>query len=438
MLIRKRWKEVYILFALLMVSLDFSRLGDNFPSHFFHIDHSFHINKFVAVAREGITSYAEQGNLPVRVFIPPALIPFLFLAFVLPPKFAYFLSYFLMLLISYWVTKKISPGNEKYMLLAILFPLSIQSFMTTGRLLEFMAHLAFLILLFYIDKGKNKLITTTLFMIGTTSHLPTMVFYGPLLFFKSISKKIAKHFWYWGSFTLLWIALYIPPTLGKLGWITPRSEILYDMAKAVLLNQGFGWIFTSLVLVAMGILMSIFMLGKEGLYSLPSVFIAVVFPMAYIFGLPFNLNIPGWNQIIITTLVPPFSYLLLRRSQKVWKQLTLITSILLIVPMPWVGTISENFQYLDQLDGNYTTTLFPPEAASDMFFTQNYLAYRGLPTPKSPTFEYSEPEWFFYSPKSCNELNVGLKHIILPKSEVWVKNCDNVIETPDLFIAHIN
>jgi len=438
MLLKNRWKELYIFFALFMVALDFSRLGAGFPTHFFHIDHSFHINKFVAMARDGISAYPEQANLPVRVFIPTVLFPFLFLVIFFAPKTAYFLTYFLLLFFSYIITKKISPGNEKYMLLVILFPLSVQSFMTTGRLLEFMSHLAFIILLFYMDKGRDPWITTSLFVAGTTSHLPTMVFYGPILFFKGIEKKMKKHFIYWGAATLLWIALYIPPTLGKLGWIEPRSQILYDMALAVLVSQGFGWVVMSLVLVAMGILMSVYLLGREGKYLLPSVFISVVFPLAYILGLPFNLNIPGWNQVIITTLIPPFSYLLLRKSQKLWKRLTLLTAVLLIIPFPWQGAFEKDLPYLDNVTANYTTTLFPPSEASNMFFAQNYLAYRGIPTPRSPTFEYSEPYWFFFNPKSCKELKVGVNYVILPKSSLWARDCPGSIEAPDLFIVNIN
>ncbi len=430
------WKRLYIIAALLIIALDFSRLGDGFPSSIFRIDHSFHLVKFEMVKREGFGPYEEQANVPTSLFYPPMLVPLLLLAKLLQPKMAYFLSYFLLVSFTYLTTKKLAPGKEEDALLCVLFPLSAMAFFRVGRMLEFMAHLPFIVLLFYLDRGRNTWITTGLVILGATTHLPTAVFYSPILFFKAVEKKLYKSLFAWGAAAVAWAAAYLPKTWGMSVWKLSRADMIYLNAKAVLEGKGLTWLVYLLAIALLGILASLKFLGKEALYATPSMLFAALLPFLYLIDVPLLGYVPGWNQVILTTVIPLFSYLLLRGNEKWWKIGAALTIAALAFPLPWVGEASRNFKYLDTVNGKYTMTAFPPDEMHRYILTQNYLAHRGVPTVLCPTWEYSDPRWYFYHPGGCDELRHDVDYIILPASEMWVKDCGvEYTETPDLLIV---
>ncbi|MBR9680013.1 MAG: hypothetical protein GOU99_03120 [Candidatus Altiarchaeota archaeon] len=429
------WKKLFIIVMLGFMAIDFSGFVQEMPSNGFHVDHSYHIIKFELFDKYGLNAYSEMAKLPVFLFFPPLLIPFLFLTKILSIKFAYFLTYFLIIGISYFVSKRIIPGKKDDVLLAILFPASFMAFIRAGRILELMAHLSFIPLVYYIEKGKNRYINTGLFLAGITSHLPTAAFYSPYLFLKTLRKKEYKQLLIWGIIGLSWLLLYLPPTIGLTSWFNPRVQIIYAKTMMFFTELMGSWMVFVFIIGALVMTLSLLFFKKEDLDALPS------FAMIMLTGLIYFINpelikwIPGINQILIITAIPLFSILLLKNNEKLWKTLSLLLIPAFLFPVLWTGPTEADFKKLDLITKNYTMVneFSDKYIASD--FARNYLVHKGISTPLCPVYEYSDPDWYFFNPTSCEELDIGVEYIIMPKSYEWAKSCGEFIEGETMLIV---
>lgn len=429
------WKKAYIILIVAFLAFEFTDIVQNrlvgVPSG----DHGFHFPKFKIFKERGIGEYPEMGNVPFILLVPPPLIPFMFLSTVVSVEVAYFLTYFLILGIAYLFSRQFMPGKEDYVLLTLLFMPSTIIFFYFGRLLELLSHVAFIILIFYLDGEASIPLSTLLFAIGVTAHIPTGIFYLPFLLMKAAKQGLGGHISAWAITGSIWLAIYLPNIVGTTGWVFSRTENIYSGILVVLESLGFWWVPYLVSLLSVMVFTSLFFLGEGGRRAIPSFFMAIS-PLLFLFsGVNILRFLPGINQIFITTAIPLYSYLILQQNEKVWKIITASTVIFLLVPFSKVSDYETEIRQLDLVDGNYTITFFPQGSQHLRYLAYNYLSTRGIPTPSCPTWEYTRPEWFFYHPETCGELNVGLKYIIFHKNDQWVKECGDYTETENMIIV---
>ncbi|HDR53543.1 MAG TPA: hypothetical protein ENN60_02625 [archaeon] len=415
--------KVFMVVACLLILWDFLHFP-GMPSGPYHVDHSFHILKYELFAKHGFERWPELGNIDLKIFIPPFFIPFLMLAWVLPPAVAYLSTFFLMLAVTYANGKILRKPYRWDPVLAVLFPLSAFFFFRIGRILELAAHLPLLLLVAYLDDGKSKYMTTLLFALGATTHLPTALFYLPIILFKLWNRRMLDHLAFWGLLLLPWLGVYIPFSMDAAGWQVSRLEVIVlDIKATVTTSLMPPGVLDAILwgLVAMSLL--VLLLGKEGRYAFPSFLITLVSTLMVYYGNLLPTHLPGFNQVIPITCFPLFSFLLLRHNRKVWRWVAWATLIILAIPLPWEGPTATDFPILDRVNGSVLSTSFPQGYREHRTFATNYLAYRGNPTPACTTWEYADPEWWFYEPESCEELKVGIDYIILHESAEWAKEC---------------
>jgi hypothetical protein len=422
--------NLYIILILSAIAVDFALLGDRFPSSILHTDHTFHILKFELFSKYGLSSYEELGGISYKLLFPPLLMPFLLLGRIIPPRLAYFMTYGLVIAIWYFIAKKLVPGREKTILLAVLFPICTFGIIKIGRLLELMAHLPLLILFANLDNPKKFWSSVFLFIAGMVSHLPVTVFYFPILALKCIEKKRFNLIFAWLAVTAVWLAVYFPMVEGTVGTKVSRMEVVTNVINAALKNEGFGWAFPLIFAISVYALACLPSFGREGLYAVPSFIVSTFPPLAFLSGIPVYDYLPGVNQIIITNQFPFFAYLLQKKNPKVWKILFALLLPFAVIPLPWNGATENDFPYLDNLTGNYSIV----HTEEGLSFASNYLAHRGVFSPFCSTWEYSDPYWFYYNPESCEEINRTVKYTIFPRTSEWTKECGNYTLTPNLII----
>ncbi|MBR9680012.1 MAG: hypothetical protein GOU99_03115 [Candidatus Altiarchaeota archaeon] len=440
------WKKAFVLAFLFFIFADFFSSGGDFPFRDARADHRYHIVKFKLVNEHGIGEYAEIGNIPIVLFAPPLLWPLLFLGKILPVSIAYFSAFFILIAAAYIVSKKIIPEHAEDVLLNIFFPVCLLTYFRFGRLLELMAHLAFLILLYNLDKGKRST-NTLLFLIGASSHLPTAVFYSVFIGLKTVIKRDFKQIGLWVAVGLAWCAIYIPPATKTIGWVLSRNEFLYNTFLASGKTSNSLILGTAIILII--ILISVTYFGPEGRLAFPAIFLSIIPSAPILFGKSVLRFLPGFNQVVFSTVFPLYSYLLLKKSEKFWKLVVLVSILFFLSPLPWAeqdkyivpNFVSDNYSSdlycLNQIQNNYT--LISPQAFNNVnsFFT-NYLVDKGLESPFCPIWEYNKPEWFLFNPSNCDELDVGLDYIIFPVNYSWAKSCGDYFECENILVVKLD
>jgi|GEM_PF-2252942 len=416
------WEKVFIILALYFILLDFLQFPGVVTSPL-HSDHGFHLLKFQMVKVHGLTAFPELGNVSLKLLLPVGLLPLVFLSYLIPPKIAYFGSYFFLAGVAYWAGDRLFHNRRREPLLAVLFPPAAYFLFRFGRILELAAHLPLLMLFIYLDEGDKKWVTTLLFFLGATSHLPTLLFYLIPLGLKLWDRRKLDHLIFWALSLLPWLGIYIPKSIRVTGWTVSRTEALIPTIINLIRQADLTWIIWPLLAFLMGTALATWWLGREGRMAFPA-FLAVNFnPVLMYVGVNLLTRVPGLNQVLPITGLPLFAYLLYRRVPKLWWGLTLATALVLVWPVPWEGPLSEDFPVLDQINGSYVVA-FPVGQRTGRHFITHYLASRGMPTPYCSTWEYSEPEWWHYQPGSCEALEAGLDYVIVYKTDQWVKSCD--------------
>ncbi len=416
------WDKIYIAVVLFLIALDFSR-SVYAPSNKIHTDHRFHMVKFELFKKYGFAQYAELGEVPLKLLLPAFLLPFLLLAWVLPAKSAYLLTYFLLVALAYFGSRRILKKNKLAPVLAILFPASAFVYFTMGRLLELAGHLPLLVLAAYLEEGDSRYITTLLFMLGATSHLPTLLFYFPFLLLKLHQQHKMNHLIYWTLFAIPWLGVYLPASMGGMGWQISRLEKIVPEILHVFQAQGGAWLIYGLCAFFVALLVALLFLGTDGWFALPSFLLTTASTMMVLNGNMLPAKIPGFNQILPVTGLPLFAYLLMKKSRKAWRVLAWGSLFILAVPIPWQGPFSQDYPVLDWVNGSYTVAKFPIENADMKYTVMTYLAHKNMPTPLCSTWEYADPGWWRYSPKNCSEIMSATDYIIFPKRDQWAKKC---------------
>ena len=434
---RRNLEKLYIFAVLFFIAVDFVQMPD-VPSSLLHSDHSFHIIKFELVRRHGLTGFPELGSVSLRMLLPIFLVPFTLLSFIIPYKLAYQSTYFLLLLFTYLGAKKIQRerGRELEPLLAILFPFSAFFFFRFGRLLELAAHLPLLLLFDYLESGDDPRITTLLFMLGATSHLPTLLLYLIPISLKLHSRrKFLKHAPLWAISLLPWLIFYIPNSMNVVGWKLPRLVAITTNVLTVAEKTGFGWTIWPILILFAAMAASVWFMGKDGRRtSIAMVPVAASTILVYL-GSSLPLKIPGFNQIIPTSMIPLFSYLLLKKYPKAWAVLAVMSFAVVVWPLPWEGAYTADFELgREYINGSYIFTMPEDSIVTYKNFFINYMAHLGMPTPLCSTWEYADPEWALYSPKNCSDLKV-VDYFVVPRTEDWVKTCGEYREGRHIIIV---
>jgi hypothetical protein len=429
------WKQLYIIFLLVIIALDFSGLaGQVRDIGLMEGDHGFHWIKFEMFRSHGIGDWEALGSVDFSVLVPPTLLPFLFLAKLIPAEIAYLLTYYLILGMVYLFARKFIPGKEATVVLVLLFTPSIFVYIHFGRLLEFMAQAAFITMLFYMDEGTPET-NTILFILGLASHPPTAIFYAPMLALKSLEKGRKKQVMWWATIGVAWAILFLPKTIGTTGMMLPRVEELYMRARYILKNMRMMWVIPLSIAASIITLISLRFLGKEGRYALPSFLISFLPSGVALLNTSWVKYLPGINQVIPTTGIPLLSYLLMKKNENIWAVVSILLAFIVLFPTPRVNPYEEDLAGLDVVENGYVIIQFPYEQRELSSFVHRYLVGKDIPTPVSFTWEYSDPGWYFYYPESCADLKAGWEYVILPRDEQWAKGCGNWTETPNLLIV---
>ena len=394
-------------------------------------DHTFHALKFDLMARHGLGDFPELGGIGVTPLIPPFLVAFFPLLF-LGSRVAYYFMYALLPLVIVWLSRKLGiPSRPVFA--AIFFPLSLFIFFYFGRVLELLTNIFLLMLFLYMDREPSLSWSALLFFLGVSSHLPTALLYAVPLFLKA-AESHRGHLLAWSGVALVWLAWYFPQVVGRAGLVVPRFST-WRMLVSSGLSSSF-LVFKILIVIFLLVTPLLLLLKKERKYfGLPMAFgIATAF--SWIFGIEFLEHVPGLNQTVPFTVSIMFSFFLWSNRKQLWRLLVAVSFPLCLLSFLFFFSFSTiNLHAFDFIDGpcilvsgfrNDTGIVYERNDFRKSH-VMNYLAHRGVESPLCTTWEYAAPEWLFYYPRTCDDLEIGLDYVLMyGESFPWAESCPGV------------
>ena len=423
------WENWFFIVAIISVLILIFPILDPTSSQIGN-DHTYHALKLDLLLRHGFSNFPEIGNLGYEILIPPFLLLFYPLALLIGSRIAYYSIFLAIPFLIILLSKKLGISYRP-LFAAILFPLNLAIFFYFGRTLELVANIFLLLLFLYLDKKPRVSWSLLLFFLGMSSHLPTLAIYAIPLLLKSIEKKLHRHLVVWMVIFLTWMGLYLPGTLDKTGIILSRLEY-----GRLLVNSSIFSGFESLMLIGAMFLvfvLSLLFLKKERTYFFIPITLGIFQTLFWVFNISVFENIPGVNQIVPFTPAIMISYFLWINKRALWQKFAYISFPLFFVGFIFAtSSILVDVQNFDFIEGSYLfvsgcRNIVDPSCNRTSFgrpHLENYLAYRGVDSPMSSTWEYSPPEYFFFYPESCEDLTFDVNYFILDSfSFSWAQNC---------------
>jgi hypothetical protein len=411
--------------TMVLTSLDFASTSAG-------VDHVYHELKFELLLRHGFAPFPELGDVSPHVLIPPFLLLFYPLLFVLGARLTYALMYLSIPALAALAAGRLGV-SRRAVLASLLFPPCIYAFFRTGRLLELLANAFFLLLFLYLKEGRDPKVSALLFFFGVTSHPPTAVIYAPPLVLLALDRKLHGHLRAWAAVSVVWVAIYLPPVAGSSGMLFPKLAAARVLLWAFLPGPWAGALLAALLVALAAVFLARF--GADRRYFAAPLVLLILSLALPLLGVGWLEAVPGINQLSPYTFFIVVSYVLWANDRRLWTAAALSLLFLGLFELP--GMTSElrpvvNLTGFDFINGSYVVVKDcrydeEPECGyRDPLweYVANYLARRGLPSPMCSTWEYSDPYWFFYDPQGCGGLNSSVDYTLLP-AEIypWAANC---------------
>lgn len=397
------------------------------------VDHTFHLSRFKLLASRGFCDYEELGGIGFQLVTPPFMLAFYPLILLLGPRVAYILLQATLLALPLLVGRKLGVDYGPVMA-AIYFPFSLFIFSIFGRLLEMAANVFFLLLFFYLESEPRLLWSSVLFFLGFSAHPPTALLYSIPILIRVHEEGLYRHLLPWAAIGLAWLPVYVPKVFEVTAMVLPR--LAWGRVRAIsLLNEAMPSVSLLAVIILVGAALFLTRLTKGRHYFLIPIVLGLLSAAFIFLGIDILEKIPAVNQMTPFTPLAMLAAVLWMNDRGLWTKLSyVLLPVVVATHIVFLANARIDFSEFDFVEGPVVlvsdcsrvdgTIECEPESMTRLKLS-NYLAGRGVPSPFCTTWEYSDPQWYFYDPASCGELNESLEYVILDaENNAWAADCN--------------